>query len=83
MKKDRLNIPSTLKIGFQKRTDTYSDKLAYVTYLNKKNEIAKFNSWEGWRDKNIEVETYDNVPMEGFVLNRKVGGYKSGWDFRH
>jgi hypothetical protein len=79
---ERLNIPTTLKIGFQKRNDTYSGKLAYVTYVNKKNEIAKHYSWEGWRDKSIDVETFENVPMEGFVLNRKVGGYKSGWNFR-
>lgn len=33
---DSLNIPKTLKIGFQSRTDTYTGKLAYVTYLDKK-----------------------------------------------
>ena len=82
MANERLNIPQTLKVGFQKRSDTYSGKLAYVTYINKKNEIAKQTSWDGWRSKDIDVETYDNVPTEGFVLNRRTGGYKSGWNFR-
>lgn len=45
---NRLNIPKKLKVGFQKRTDTYSGKLAYVTYINKKGEIAKDKSWRGW-----------------------------------
>ena len=82
MANERLNIPQTLKVGFQERSDTYSGKLAYVTYINKKNEIAKQTSWNGWRSKDIEPETYDNVPTEGFVLNRRTGGYKSGWNFR-
>lgn len=82
MANERLNIPATLKVGFQKRSDTYSGKLAYVTYVRNKDEIAKHTSWENWRDKKIDIETYENVPIEGFVLNKRVGGYKSGWNFR-
>ena len=82
MANERLNIPKKLKVGFQKRTDTYSGKLAYVVYLNSKNEIAKEKSWSGWIDKKIPVEDYDNEPMEGFVLNKKAGDYNSGWNHR-
>jgi hypothetical protein len=82
MANERLNIPQTLKVGFNERGDTYTGKLAYVTYVNAKGEIAKQLSWDGWRNKNIDAETYDNEPMEGFVLNRHAGGYKSGWNFR-
>lgn len=82
MANERLNIPQTLKVGFNERGDTYTGKLAYVTYVNAKGEIAKQVSWNGWRNKNIDVETYDNEPMEGFVLNKHAGGYKSGWNFR-
>ena len=82
MANERLNIPETLKVGFNNRTDTYSGKLAYVTYINKKGDIAKETSWNGWIDKKIEVETYENKPIEGFVLNKRAGGYKSGWNFR-
>ena len=83
MGNERLNIPKTLKVGFQNRKDTYSGKLAYVTYINKDGDIAKLKSWEGWRDKNIDIETYHNIPIDGFVLNRRVGGYKSGWNYRN
>lgn len=82
MANERLNIPQTLKVGFNERGDTYTGKLAYVTYVNAKGEIAKQVSWNGWRNKNIDVETYDNEPTEGFVLNRHAGGHKSGWNFR-
>lgn len=82
MANERLNIPDTLKVGFNKRSDTYTGKLAYVTYINNKGEIAKQTSWNGWRDKSIEEQTFENVPMEGFVLNKRAGGYKSGWNFR-
>lgn len=82
MANERLNIPTKLKVGFQKRTDTYSGKLAYVTYVDKKGKTAKHTSWEHWRSKDMDVLECDNKPMEGFVLNKRVGGYKSGWDFR-
>jgi hypothetical protein len=44
--------------------------------------FRKALSWENWRDKKIEPEEYDNIPTEGFVLNKKVGGYKSDWNVR-
>lgn len=82
MANERLNIPETLKVGFNERKDTYTGRLAYVTYVNNKGQIAKETSWGNWRNKNIDVETYDNVPTEGFVLNKRVGGTKSGWNHR-
>ncbi len=33
-------------------------------------------------DKSIEPIEFENVPTEGFVLNRKAGGYSSGWNHR-
>jgi len=33
-------------------------------------------------DENVIPKEYDNVPTEGFVLNKKVGGYSSGWNHR-
>ena len=79
MANERLNIPQTLKVGFQNRKDTFSGKLAYVTYINNKGEIAKQTSWEGWRDKTIEVGTYENKPLTGFVLNKSAGNDTYGW----
>ena len=45
--------------------------------------MRKKNSWEGWRDKNIEPQEFSNEPISGFVLNKKVGDYKSDWSHRH
>jgi len=75
-------IPKKIKVGFQERGDTYTGQLAYVIYYDEKNKLRKENSWNSWRDKGIEAQEYDNVPTTGFVLNKKVGGYKSGWDVR-
>jgi hypothetical protein len=33
-------------------------------------------------DKGIIPQEYDNVPTEGFVLNKKKGGGSSGWNHR-
>lgn len=79
---DKLNIPDKLKIGFQERCDTYTGKLSYITYINKKGKLAKETSWNGWRDNKITPLEIDNVPTEGFVLNKKAGGYSSGWNHR-
>jgi hypothetical protein len=77
-------IPKTLKVGFNRRDDTYSAKLAYVIYYDAKGKIRKEGSWESWRDKKIPVEELPNEPTSGFVLNRRVGGGSSsyGWNTR-
>ncbi len=77
-----LFIPDKIKVGFQNRTGTYSGKLAYVIAQDKRGAWRKETSWESWRDKTIEPQEFENTPTEGFVLNKKVGGYKSDWNFR-
>lgn len=72
--KSKLNVPQTILIGQQKRTDTYTGRLGYVIYKDEKGKIRKETSWQGWRDKSIEPIITDNIPMEGFVLNRNGGG---------
>lgn len=72
-------IPKKIKVGFQNRSDTYTQKLAYVIYYDEKGKLRKEASWESWRDDKIEPVEYENVPTEGFVLNKKVGGYTNGW----
>lgn len=80
-----LYLPSKIKVGYQKRNDCYSKKLAYVIYYDGKGKLRKETSWEGWRDKKITPHEFDNVPMSGFVLNRPVGGVKEsyGWNTRN
>lgn len=82
--KKTINIPQTLVVGYNERGDTYSGKLAYVVYVrNKKKdgeeEIAKECSWRGWIKPELGIDRFDNIPTEGFVLNKKVGDYNYGW----
>lgn len=77
-----LYIPEKLKVGFQNRDDTYTKKLAYVTCYDEKNKLRQELSWNGWRDTKIEPEEFTNTPIEGFVLNKKVGDYNSRWGGR-
>lgn len=76
---DKLNIPSTIKVGFQSRPDTYTGKLAYIIYIDEKGKVRKETSWDGWRDKSIQSIDYENVPTSGFVLNKGVGGARESW----
>lgn len=76
-------IPKTINVGYQNRSGTYTGKLAYVIYYDEKGKLRKETSWNSWRDKNIPNNEYDNIPTEGFVLNKKAGDYSTGWDHRH
>ncbi len=67
-----LFIPSKIKVGYQKRGDTYTKKLAYVIYYDEKGKLRKETSWEGWRDKTIPADEFENKPHSGFVLNKDV-----------
>lgn len=78
----QLFIPDKIAVGFQKRDDTYTKKLAYVIYYDLKGELRKEKSWNTWRDSKIAPIDYANEPTEGFVLNKKVGGHRSHWNYR-
>jgi hypothetical protein len=80
--KTTIFLPKTINVGFQNRTDTYTKKLAYVIYFDQKGKLRKEASWNSWRDNKIEPKQFDNVPTSGFVLNKKVGGYKTDWNPR-
>lgn len=64
-------VPKKVNVGFQNRKDTYTGKLAYVIYFDETGKLRKEPSWQGWRDKQIPNEIYDNEPIEGFVLKKK------------
>ena len=80
--KSSIFIPKTINVGYQNRSGTYTGKLAYVIYYDEKGKLRKEASWNSWRDEKIPNEEFDNVPTTGFVLNKKVGDYSSGWDHR-
>jgi len=72
-------IPKRINVGYQNRTGTYTGKLAYVIYYDEHNKLRKEASWNSWRDESIPNDEYDNEPMEGFVLNKNVGGVQDSW----
>lgn len=76
-------IPETIRVGYNNRSDTYTGKLAYVIYYGQDGKIRKELSWDNWRNKGIEPDEYDNTPLDGFVLNKKVGGHSNGWNHRN
>lgn len=76
---EQLFIPSKIKVGFQKRQGTYTGKLAYVVYIDDKGKLRKEKSWEGWRHKDIPPIDCDNQPVDGFVLNKDVGGTRHSY----
>lgn len=71
--------PKRIKVGFNKRSDTYTGKLAYVIYYDEKGKLRKETSWNNWRNHDIPDVEFDNVPTKGFVLNKKVGDYSGDW----
>ena len=75
-------IPDKIKVGYQNRKDTYTGKLAYVIYYDRYGKLRKEPSWNIWRDEKIKPNEFDNSPTEGFVLNKKVGGYCYHFDQR-
>lgn len=75
-------LPKTIKVGYQQRVGTYTGKLAYVIYYDAKNKLRKEKSWNGWRDNRLGDNEFENVPTEGFVLNKSAGG-ATGWRNRN
>lgn len=79
MTNQKLNIPKTIHVGYQNRSDTYTKKLAYVIYTDEKKKKRKETSWNSWRDNKIDPNDFDNEPTSGFVLNKGVGGARGSW----
>lgn len=70
--KSKLYIPEKIVVGFQKRNDTYTGKLAFVNYKDKDGNLKKEKTFNKWISKDIEVLEFDNTPNSGFVLNKNI-----------
>lgn len=77
--KSAIYIPKKINVGYRKRKDTYTGKLAYVIYWDEKGVLRKEKSWNGWRDESIPNDEFENIPTEGFVLNKHAGGIENSW----
>lgn len=73
-----LFIPQKIRVGFQHREGTYTEKLAYVIYYDSKGKLRKEKSWQTWRDDKIEPFDLENKPQDGFVLNKGIRRYNWG-----
>lgn len=80
--KTNIFVPEKINVGFVKRSDTYTGKLGYIIYFDEKGKLRKEASWNSWRDKDIDNVIEVNEPTSGFVLNKKAGGYDTGWNHR-
>ena len=68
----KLFIPKKLRVGFVERKDTFAGKLAFVIYYDDKGKIRQEKSFDGWRDKKIDAEEFENDPVSGLVLNKSI-----------
>lgn len=80
--KDKLYLPAKVKVGYNDRSDTYTKKLGFVIYQDEKNIWKQEKSWNKWRQEKLGLNEYDNIPTEGFVINKNAGGVGGGWS-RH
>lgn len=80
--KSNIFIPEKINVGYQKRNETYTGELAYIIYWDETGKLRKETSWQSWRDDKIEPKEFENIPTSGFVLNKKSGGYSTGWNYR-
>ena len=53
---NKLFIPDRINVGLQGRRGTYTGKLAYIIYWDKKGVLRKETSWESWRWKEAELQ---------------------------
>lgn len=62
--KSQLFIPEKVRVGFQKREDTYTKKLAYVIYYGPDGKLRKETSWKGWCQIPGEKRKWTNTVCE-------------------
>lgn len=73
-------IPKTINVGYQKRSDTYTGKLAYIVYYDENGKLRKEASWNSWRvgEEICKSRDYDDIPRE-----RTLFGYCTMPDYIH
>ena len=72
-------VANKIRVGFQNRSGCFTNRLAYVIYYDEKGKIRKEKSWEAWRNKDIPPEEYENIPTEGFTINKDIKRYTGEW----
>ena len=67
-----LSHPNQIRVGFQKRKDTYNGLLSYMIYMNSGLNYGKEKSFNNWIDPSIPVQHINNDFQTGFVLNKSI-----------
>lgn len=70
--RDKMYIPETIHVGFQKRDSTFTGKLGYIVYTDEKGKLRKEASWNSWRDQKIQPLVINNTPQDGFTFNKGI-----------
>lgn len=68
---------SWLKPQYELGLDGYLEKYVAKSYEEYRPNLGHVSDNEG-----VKPVEYPNEPLEGFVLNRKAGGYSTGWNHR-
>lgn len=63
--KSTIFIPNKCKVGFNKRSDTYTGKLGYVIYHDGK-KWRKEDSWNNWIEKYVSPEEYETLKLQAY-----------------
>ena len=74
----QLFIPEKIKVGYQERSDTYTKRLAYVTYYDQKGKLRKEKSWKTWctlEDQYHKPFDYDTRTYGEETLQKKGLGF--------
>jgi len=83
------NLTSSNKYDKERAEDIIKKYPTEIDYLENWN-LHDFDIWKSKErkpshlsdDKAIIPLEFKNIPIEGFVLNKKAGGYSSGWNHR-
>lgn len=70
MTKINLIEVENLTIGFNYRNDTYSGKLAFISYSNNGESLFNNSAFSRWVDKRIPLLKIKNNAVNGFVLSK-------------
>ncbi len=63
-------VPEKLKIGFDIRMDQYVNRLGFINYYKPEGDLRFKKTFDAWIDSRVPTEEYDNIPTEGFVLDK-------------
>lgn len=68
---DKYIAPSEIRVGFNKRRDTFTNMLGFMIYRNKADGTYGYEkSFSGWIDEKIPEKFIFNNFQSGFVINR-------------